>query len=559
MPGMFVSLEDTIRSFKAICDGEYDHLPESRLLHGRHHRGRGGQGREDGGGSLDAWPTSCTSRWSRRSASCSPGEVDQVDAPGSEGDFGVLAGHAPFMTTLKEGRVKAYDDGEAMVFEVRGGFADVTAGRPHHPGRARRRGHLAAWPRRANASLDSALVDPTAWKQSPMRLALVSLIALAAAANAFAQPAPRAAAPAAAAQPAPRRRAACAAGAGRRLRRRARHRAGRLARRRRPPSAPPPPAAAAPPPPPPPPPTDPTAIALLRRPAEGLHPGGQRRQPRPDRQDARPAQAGRLRRLGAEAEGLHPDGGGPRLQPEPVPRRRDPPGRRRGARPADHRRAATTGPASSTAGALPQRQECAGRRRSSPPAPGSSTGTARSRAWSSPPCASPTAPRPNGQPTGHLADDLRQWSKLPELKRRRRARPAALLARPARPRQQVGDLAPAGLADQPVAHLAASPAARRRAARAVSRTVAGGWITSRPPAMASIGAAICAGATMRGHERVEPPVQRLEQRAAALGPHAREAWRGARRCGQPVDAVAAEARHSRARSPAPSRGRAHRG
>src|ERR1700749_3193786 len=28
MPGIFVSLEDTIRSFKAICDGQYDHLPE---------------------------------------------------------------------------------------------------------------------------------------------------------------------------------------------------------------------------------------------------------------------------------------------------------------------------------------------------------------------------------------------------------------------------------------------------------------------------------------------------------------------------------------------------
>src|SRR6202453_3715195 len=29
MPGVFVSLEDTIRSFEAICDGEYDHLPET--------------------------------------------------------------------------------------------------------------------------------------------------------------------------------------------------------------------------------------------------------------------------------------------------------------------------------------------------------------------------------------------------------------------------------------------------------------------------------------------------------------------------------------------------
>ena len=27
--GKFVALEDTIRSFKAICDGQYDHLPEA--------------------------------------------------------------------------------------------------------------------------------------------------------------------------------------------------------------------------------------------------------------------------------------------------------------------------------------------------------------------------------------------------------------------------------------------------------------------------------------------------------------------------------------------------
>ena len=54
------------------------------------------------------------------------GEVDQVDAPGTEGDFGVLAGHAPFMTTLKEGEVKVYNDGRIRSFSVRGGFADVT-------------------------------------------------------------------------------------------------------------------------------------------------------------------------------------------------------------------------------------------------------------------------------------------------------------------------------------------------------------------------------------------------------------------------------------------------
>ena len=53
-------------------------------------------------------------------------EVDQVDASGVEGDFGVLAGHAPFMTALKEGPVTVRNDGRATVYEVRGGFAEVT-------------------------------------------------------------------------------------------------------------------------------------------------------------------------------------------------------------------------------------------------------------------------------------------------------------------------------------------------------------------------------------------------------------------------------------------------
>ncbi|HEY1447235.1 MAG TPA: ATP synthase F1 subunit epsilon [Caulobacteraceae bacterium] len=54
--------------------------------------------------------------------------VDQVDAPGVEGDFGVLAGHAPFMTTLREGmlRVHVFIDQQEQVFEIKGGFADVT-------------------------------------------------------------------------------------------------------------------------------------------------------------------------------------------------------------------------------------------------------------------------------------------------------------------------------------------------------------------------------------------------------------------------------------------------
>ena len=42
------------------------------------------------------------------------GEVDQVDVPGSEGDFGVLAGHAPFVTTLRPGILTMYREGGAL-------------------------------------------------------------------------------------------------------------------------------------------------------------------------------------------------------------------------------------------------------------------------------------------------------------------------------------------------------------------------------------------------------------------------------------------------------------
>ena len=55
------------------------------------------------------------------------GEVAHVIAPGSDGEFGVLVNHAPFMTTLKNGVVRVEDGGETtMRLFVRGGFADVT-------------------------------------------------------------------------------------------------------------------------------------------------------------------------------------------------------------------------------------------------------------------------------------------------------------------------------------------------------------------------------------------------------------------------------------------------
>jgi F-type H+-transporting ATPase subunit epsilon len=53
------------------------------------------------------------------------GEVDQVDVPGSEGDFGVLAGHAPLIALLRPGVLTVYAGGEQTKIVVLGGFAEV--------------------------------------------------------------------------------------------------------------------------------------------------------------------------------------------------------------------------------------------------------------------------------------------------------------------------------------------------------------------------------------------------------------------------------------------------
>ncbi len=53
------------------------------------------------------------------------GEVNQVDMPGTEGDLGVLAGHAPLVTTLRPGILVIYGESGARRVVVNGGFAEV--------------------------------------------------------------------------------------------------------------------------------------------------------------------------------------------------------------------------------------------------------------------------------------------------------------------------------------------------------------------------------------------------------------------------------------------------
>jgi F-type H+-transporting ATPase subunit epsilon len=54
------------------------------------------------------------------------GEVEQVDVPGAEGDFGVLADHAPMVTTLRPGILTVHGAGGAQKIVVLGGFAEVS-------------------------------------------------------------------------------------------------------------------------------------------------------------------------------------------------------------------------------------------------------------------------------------------------------------------------------------------------------------------------------------------------------------------------------------------------
>ena len=54
------------------------------------------------------------------------GDVDQVDLPGAEGDMGILAGHAPLVTSLRPGIVTIYNGGAREPIVVVGGFAEVS-------------------------------------------------------------------------------------------------------------------------------------------------------------------------------------------------------------------------------------------------------------------------------------------------------------------------------------------------------------------------------------------------------------------------------------------------
>lgn len=54
------------------------------------------------------------------------GEVEQVDIPGGEGDLGVMAGHAPLVTTIRPGVMTITAGGKHEKVIVLGGLAEIS-------------------------------------------------------------------------------------------------------------------------------------------------------------------------------------------------------------------------------------------------------------------------------------------------------------------------------------------------------------------------------------------------------------------------------------------------
>ena len=54
-------------------------------------------------------------------------EAYMVEIPGSEGDMGILAHHAPVMTTIRDGEIRVYSNATTVTqrITVAGGFAEV--------------------------------------------------------------------------------------------------------------------------------------------------------------------------------------------------------------------------------------------------------------------------------------------------------------------------------------------------------------------------------------------------------------------------------------------------
>ena len=124
-PGVFVGLQDTIKGFDDLVNGKYDDIPEAAFY-------MVGTIEE----ALEKAKKMKIDQMSFKLEIISPQEKvfdDEIDLcimPGSEGDFGVLKNHMPFLTTLRLGIAYIYK-GKKLVetFLVNGGVIEVSNNR----------------------------------------------------------------------------------------------------------------------------------------------------------------------------------------------------------------------------------------------------------------------------------------------------------------------------------------------------------------------------------------------------------------------------------------------
>ncbi len=55
------------------------------------------------------------------------GKVEEVTIPGTEGEFGVLRGHEPFLSSVDVGELNFIKDSKKTYYSVNTGYAEITA------------------------------------------------------------------------------------------------------------------------------------------------------------------------------------------------------------------------------------------------------------------------------------------------------------------------------------------------------------------------------------------------------------------------------------------------
>ncbi len=123
-PGSFVDVQETIASFKALAEGEYDHIPEQAFF-----MCGGIEDVERNAAKLAElsrrWPSWTFDSW-RRTGPSGPAPPGWSWRARPEGEIGILPGHEPVLTLLVDGGVRIETvGGEQVNAVVHGGFFSV--------------------------------------------------------------------------------------------------------------------------------------------------------------------------------------------------------------------------------------------------------------------------------------------------------------------------------------------------------------------------------------------------------------------------------------------------